>query len=104
YHAVGASKMVRAQCFKAIGGFALHPGWDTVDEIRAQMRGWRTRHFDKIKVYHLRTEGSAIGSVGTGILHGEVYYSSGGGPVLRLPKLRPRLVTRKPFLLGGLAM
>ena len=104
YHAVGASKMVRAQCFKDIGGFALHPGWDTVDEIRAQMRGWRTRHFDKIKFYHLRTEGSAIGSVGTGILHGEVYYWTGGGPLFLLLKFLHRSFTAKPFLLGGLAM
>jgi len=68
------------------------------------MRGWRTRHFDKIKFYHLRTEGSAIGSVGTGILHGEVYYWTGGGPLFLLLKFLHRSFTAKPFLLGGLAM
>src|SRR5271157_2304058 len=36
YHAVGASKMVRIECYRQIGGFILEPGWDTVDEIRAR--------------------------------------------------------------------
>src|SRR5262245_4657586 len=44
YHAAGACKAVRWQCFREIGGFVPVKGWDTVDEIRAQMRGWRTGH------------------------------------------------------------
>jgi len=32
YHAAGASKVLRSQCFKAIGGFTPEKGWDTIDE------------------------------------------------------------------------
>ena len=41
YHAAGASKTVRRECFEAIGGFVARKGWDTVDEIRAGLLGWR---------------------------------------------------------------
>ena len=35
YHAAGASKVVRMECFHDIGGFVCERGWDTVDEVRA---------------------------------------------------------------------
>jgi poly-beta-1,6-N-acetyl-D-glucosamine synthase len=39
YHAAGASKVVRRECFEQIGGFIAERGWDTIDEIRAQTMG-----------------------------------------------------------------
>jgi glycosyltransferase involved in cell wall biosynthesis len=63
YHAAGASKMIRVQCFKEIGGFVPNRGWDTVDEIKAMTRGWKTRHFAELQFRHLRLEGTAIGFV-----------------------------------------
>jgi poly-beta-1,6-N-acetyl-D-glucosamine synthase len=104
YHASGASKIVRRKCFSDIGGFALSPGWDTADEIKAQIRGWGTRHFPDIQFYHLKPEGSANGSVSTGILHGRVYYVTGGGLSFFLLKFLHRLVFGRPRVLGGLSM
>ena len=104
YHAVGASKVVRRKCFDDIGGFVLHRGWDTVDEIRAQTKGWKTKHFDDVKFFHLRKEGAASGSVSTGVLHGEVYYWTGGGFLFLFLKFLHRSVMGRPFLIGGLAM
>lgn len=104
YHAVGASKVVRRKCFDDIGGFVLHRGWDTVDEIRAQAKGWKTKHFDDVKFFHLRKEGAASGSISTGVLHGEVYYWTGGGFLFLFLKFLHRSVMDRPFLIGGLAM
>jgi poly-beta-1,6-N-acetyl-D-glucosamine synthase len=104
YHAVGASKIVRRQCFEEIGGFVYHRGWDTVDEIRAQVKGWKTAHFEDIPFYHLRREGAANGPISTAILHGEVYYWTGGGFLFLLLKLFHRSAIDRPLLLVGLAM
>jgi poly-beta-1,6-N-acetyl-D-glucosamine synthase len=104
YHAAGASKMVRRQCFEDIQGFPLDPGWDTIDEIRAQVRGWSTRHFAEIPFRHLRSEGSANGPLSTNLLHGKIYYLSGGSLLFFGLKCMHRMVFGQPFVLGGLAM
>jgi poly-beta-1,6-N-acetyl-D-glucosamine synthase len=104
YHAAGASKIVRRQCFEDIQGFPLDPGWDTIDEIRAQVRGWNTRHFAEIPFRHLRSEGSANGPLSTNRLHGKIYYLSGGSLLFFGLKWMHRLVFGQPFVLGALAM
>jgi len=104
YHAAGASKVVRRQCFDEIGGFVARKGWDTVDEIRAGVRGWRTGHFDDIRFRHLKPEGAAMGRLRTHRFHGEIYYQTGGGLAFMLAKAAHRMVTARPPVLGGLAM
>lgn len=104
YHAAGASKVVRRQCFEQIGGFVARKGWDTVDEIRAGLRGWRTGHFDDILFQHLKPEGMAMGSLRTHRFHGEIYYQTGGGIPFLLVKAAHRMIVMSPPLLGGLAM
>lgn len=104
YHAAGASKVMRAKCFEEIGGFVRERGWDTVDEIRAQARGWRTRHFEELRFQHLKLEGSGIGDLRTSVFHGEVYYLTGGGAFFLLFKVADRMIAGRPFLAGGLAM
>jgi len=103
YHACGASKMMRRECFEQIGGFIPAKGWDTVDEIRAMARGWRTTHFTGLKMKHWKLEGSGIGTVRTNLMHGEIYYLTGGSKLFFLLKLLHRLTCR-PFLVGGCAM
>jgi glycosyltransferase involved in cell wall biosynthesis len=104
YHAAGASKVVRRRCFEDIGGFVLYRGWDTIDEIKAGMKGWETRHFPDVTFYHLRREGSAMGFRRTNMLHGEIYYLTGGGAVFFLLKVLHRMGSGIPPVLGGLAM
>lgn len=104
YHAAGASKMMRADCFRQIGGFVKSRGWDTVDEIRAQVLGWKTRHFTELEFHHLKREGSGIGSFATNVMHGEVYYLTGGGVLFFLLKVLHRMVSEKPYISGGLAL
>lgn len=104
YHAAGASKVIRYECFNAIGGFVAKKGWDTVDEIRAGLRGWKTGHFGEIQFQHLKPEGMAMGMLRTHRFHGEIYYQTGGGVLFLLAKVGLRMVAARPFLIGGLAM
>ena len=103
YHAAGASKVIRRTCFEQIGGFVPARGWDTVDEIRAMARGWRTGHFRELKMWHWKPEGSGIGSMRTSVMHGEIFYRTGGSKMFFLMKVLHRL-GRRPFLVGGLAL
>jgi biofilm PGA synthesis N-glycosyltransferase PgaC len=104
YHAAGCSKVVRAQCFRDIGGFIPRRGWDTVDEIRAQVKGWKTRHFDDVTVRHLKPEGAGIGFARTNSMHGQIYYVTGGGALFFLFKFLHRLIFGTPVILGGIMM
>lgn len=104
YHAAGACKALRRECFEDIGGFVVARGWDTVDEIRARARGWRTRHFRDLIMYHLKKEGSGIGPVRTAAMQGEVFYLTGGSTRFFLLKLIHRILFGSPPIVAGLAM
>jgi glycosyltransferase involved in cell wall biosynthesis len=104
YHAAGASKMMRAKCFEEIGGFVPERGWDTLDEIRAQTRGWRTCHFDDLVMDHLKPEGTGIGHLRTNAMHGEIFYKIGGGTFFFLGKAAARALHGRPPVIGGAAM
>jgi glycosyltransferase involved in cell wall biosynthesis len=104
YHTAGASKVVRRECFEQIGGFIARRGWDTVDEIRAQARGWETRHFREIKFYHLRKEGTGMGQIHTNVMHGEIFFRTGGSFPFFIIKALHRMLRGKPFFMAGAAM
>lgn len=104
YHTAGACKFMRKQCFTQIDGFVATKGWDTIDEIRAQMNGWRTRHFVELVMYHLKNEGSGIGILKTSVMHGEIFYMTGGSKLFFIAKVLHRMVTTRPVLIGGLML
>ena len=104
YHAAGASKVMRAACFRQIGGFVLCPGWDTVDEVRARAMGWKTCHFKEIPFYHLKPEGSGSGHLRTSLMCGEIDYLTGVGAHFVLLKSFHRMTVRKPILLRGFGL
>lgn len=104
YHAAGASKMVRATCFQEIGGFIADRGWDTVDEIRAQVHGWNTGHVEDAVLDHLKPEGAGIGQLRTNVMHGEIAYRTGGGGILLLAKTVNRIFRGKPPLVAAAAL
>jgi glycosyltransferase involved in cell wall biosynthesis len=98
YHAAGACKVIRRDCFEQIEGFVCSRGWDTVDEIRAMNLGWKTTHFPDLVMRHLKPEGSGVGTLRTCVLHGEVYYRTGGGPLFFAAKLLHRALQKPPFI------
>ena len=103
YHAAGASKVIRKECFEEIGGFVEQRGWDTVDEIRAIARGWRTGHFAELQMKHWKPEGTGMGLLRTTYMHGEIYCRTQGSiPFFAMKTLR-RLF-EKPYLIGGISM
>lgn len=104
YHAAGCSKVIRAQCFRDIGGFIPKPCWDTLDEIRAQVTGWKTQHFGDATLRHLKTEGAGVGLVRTSMMQGQSYYLTGGGTLFFFLKVLHRLVFGTPFLVDGVLM
>jgi glycosyltransferase involved in cell wall biosynthesis len=103
YHAAGACKVVRRECFGQIDGFIVDRGWDTVDEIKAMAKGWKTTHFRELQMKHLKPEGSGIGQWRTNVMLGEIYYLTGGSAVFFILKLAYRFLCR-PVFVGGLAM
>ena len=103
YHAAGASKVIRKMCFQEIGGFVAAAGWDTVDEIRAMSKGWKTRHFPDLLMKHNKLEGSGVGTLKTSRMHGEIFYLTGGSRLFFALKMIHRAKS-KPFLLGAAAL
>lgn len=61
FHTRGAAKMYSSACLAAIGGLDSGLGWDTLDEARAMMLGFRTRSFRHITAKHHRPQGAASG-------------------------------------------
>lgn len=103
YHAAGASKVIRKECFEEIGGFVEQRGWDTIDEIRAIARGWNTRHFTDLQLKHWKPEGTGMGLLRTTYMHGEIYYRTQGSVLFFALKTLRRLL-EKPYILGGASM
>jgi glycosyltransferase involved in cell wall biosynthesis len=104
YHAAGASKVMRRECFEAIGGYSPNIGWDSIDEIRARALGWNTRHFADLPFHHLRQEGRGTGILRNSVKNGIAYYLMGGDFFFLLFKVPYRMVFTKPPILGGLAI
>jgi poly-beta-1,6-N-acetyl-D-glucosamine synthase len=54
FHPVGGARLYSRICYEEIDGLVQSPGWDTLDVIRAGMRGYRTCNYRDLKVIHLR--------------------------------------------------
>jgi len=100
FHVRGATKIYRRACWEAIGGFLQAPGWDTLDEVKAQMLGWATRSFPDIQLIHHRYTGSADGMWRSWVKNGRANYISGYHPLFMLARCASRLV-QKPYLVGA---
>lgn len=92
FHVRGATKIYRRACWEAIGGFWPAPGWDTIDEVKANMRGWSTRSFGDLHLVHHRLTGSADGPWGGLIKNGRANYISGYHPLFMIAKCGSRLL------------
>jgi biofilm PGA synthesis N-glycosyltransferase PgaC len=64
--------------------------------------GWRTKHFSELPMKHWKREGAGIGLLRTNIMHGEIYYLTGGSLLFFALKVLHRFKSR-PFVVGGLA-
>jgi len=103
FHTRGALKTYRIPCYREIGGLERELGWDTVDEIRANMHGWETRSFPELKVIHHRPTQSAFGALKGNRNLGIAGYYVGYHPLFMLARALKR-IAHPPYLLGGLSM
>jgi glycosyltransferase involved in cell wall biosynthesis len=98
FHVRGATKIYRRRCWIDIGELVRAPGWDTVDEVKANMKGWSTRTFSDLHVVQLKRTGSADGAWRNWFKNGRGCYICGYDPVFMLAKCLKRSVARPPVI------
>jgi glycosyltransferase involved in cell wall biosynthesis len=103
YHVRGATKIYRRRCWDSLGGMLRGLGWDTVDEIKAHMRGWSTFTFPDLHLIHHRATNAALGRWGGGVKNGHSDYIVGYHPLFFAAKCACRIF-KPPFLIGALAL
>lgn len=64
-NAIGAIKLYRVACFRAIGGFVREVAWDGIDGHLCRMHGWIAASVDdaEMRFVHLRPMGSSEGDI-----------------------------------------
>jgi biofilm PGA synthesis N-glycosyltransferase PgaC len=103
-HVRGATKTYRRECLQDVWPLVEIAGWDTVDECRAQMAGWRTRSFTDPGVIHLKpatggTSSRLRGKFGLG----RISHHLGYRPDFLLARAAKHLA-KPPYVIGGFAM
>ena len=103
-HVGGTVKFYRRACFEHISPLPPILGWDTIDEVRARMRGWSTRSVELAAgdPLHLRPMGSHDGTLRGYRRWGLCAYAYGAHPAHVLLSAAVRLRYR-PVLLGGVS-
>lgn len=92
FHVRGATKIYRHACWMAIGGLLRETGWDTYDEVKANMLGWKTRTFEGLQVVHHRETGGADGTWKNWVKNGRANYIVGYHPLFMFFKCVRRLL------------
>ena len=105
-YVAGPCQLFRRRCFQDLGGYVPNRagGIDWIAVMTARMKGWKVRSFSEKRYHHHRM----LGTAGKGALralfsYGEKDYYLGGSPVWQLFRVAFRM-TKKPILLGGLAL
>jgi len=103
FHVRGASKIYRRACWQAIEPLVRAPGWDTIDEIKANLHGWHTRTFPNFAVIQHKPTGGADGKWHNWFKNGRANYITGYHPLFMTAKCIKRLL-RPPLFLGSTAL
>jgi poly-beta-1,6-N-acetyl-D-glucosamine synthase len=103
FHVRGATKIYRRKCWDDIGGLVQAAGWDTIDELKANMLLWSTRTFCDIKIIHHRPAGAAYGTWRNWMKNGLANYVAGYHPIFMLLKCISRVVQR-PYGIAALGL
>lgn len=103
FHVRGATKIYRRDCWEKIKPLIKAPGWDTIDEVRANLYGWSTRTFNDLKLIQHKLTGGADGSWRNSFKNGRANYITGYHPIFMLAKCVKRALY-KPILLQSMAL
>jgi hypothetical protein len=103
-HVRGPNKFYRRECLDQISPLPPHLGWDTIDEVKARMSGWRVASIELSKgdSIHLRPTGAHDGRLRAFKRWGECAYGFGSHPLNVLAGGVAR-IPRRPYVLGGAA-
>jgi glycosyltransferase involved in cell wall biosynthesis len=86
FHTRGPLKTYRTQCYKDINGLLNCLGWDSIDELKANMLNWNSQSFPELKIHHLKKTQSSGGIFSGSFNHGVASYNSGYHPLFVLFK------------------
>jgi glycosyltransferase involved in cell wall biosynthesis len=103
FHVRGATKIYRRHCWDQIGPLAKAPGWDTIDEVKANFHGWTSRTFERTPVIQHKPTGSADGHWRNAYKNGLANYMTGYHPLFMLAKCARR-VARRPWQVEAVAL
>lgn len=106
YHVPGTLKCYSLSCFEAVGGIQERLAWDTIDEVYARMRGYRTQAFADLVALHHRPRASADGTLRGRARHGQCAYIAQftlpwvALRAFKMARARPRGLSGLAFLYG----
>ncbi len=103
FHVRGATKIYKRSCWEAIGGLWPASGWDTIDEVKANMMGFNTYAFPELVLLHHRLTGTEEGLFRDRVKHGVACYVSGYHPLFVAASCVSRL-TKRPRIIGSIGM
>jgi biofilm PGA synthesis N-glycosyltransferase PgaC len=103
FHVRGATKVYRRECWNSLDGMWNGLGWDTIDEVKANIRGWETRSLPDLPLVHYRFTGTAGGRWWGFIKNGQADYIVGYHPFFFGAKCIQRLF-RPPLFVGALGL
>jgi len=106
HHVNGQCQLFRRACFEDIGGYVpiRGGGIDWVAVTTARMKGWTTYSFGERTFYHHRKMGTAgSNELMSRFNYGKKDYFLGGHPLWQLFRGTYQM-TRKPYIVGGLAL
>jgi biofilm PGA synthesis N-glycosyltransferase PgaC len=104
FHVRGATKIYRRACWNQLGGLIKSPGWDTLDELKAQFLGWKTRTFADLRVLHRRHTGAADGAWLNAVKNGRANYVAAYHPLFMVLKCLKRFLSSRPYGLQSLGL
>ena len=98
FHVRGATKIYRRACWQQVDPLVRGPGWDTIDEVRASMLGWRTRTFSDVPLMQQRATGAVDGTWANWFKNGLANYATGYHPAFMFAKCVKRAWSRPRFV------
>lgn len=98
FHPWAGARAYKRQCFNCIDGLIETLGWDTIDLIKAQMKGWQTKRFKDLKIIHHRRMSSRKGLWEGKMRTGRIFYIVGYHPIFLTARSIYRL-TERPYLI-----
>jgi glycosyltransferase involved in cell wall biosynthesis len=98
FHVRGATKIYRRGCWEQIHPLLAAPGWDTIDEVKANMYGWRTRTFKETPLVQHRETGAVAGRWPNWFKNGRANYITGYHPAFMFAKCVKRAWQKPPCL------